>query len=1038
MITRGTPCSTIHPEPISLMTTRLSPLSSLLSATLVLLSLLAVNLSANTIRGTVTNAETGSPIEGASVQVEGTSLRATTDRFGQYSIGGVETGEQFLIVRAPQFQLDRIPMMVEGDLRMDSQLQYGEVIEMEEFQVNPSSTGSAAALAKQRAAQGRVEVVASDEFQNLPDRTVADALRRLPGVTVENSAGRSDRFVTIRGMFSDFNSVNVNGVPVMVSDFGGASRSVPLDVVSSANVESIEVAKTLLPGDWADSIGGSINIRTRSGFDQAERYLRAEASIGYVEFTDTYEGDFPFDDVLYDFQAEFADQLSEEWAFAISANAGQTPNLFKSIDNGDWVFIDDTADGFDDFEGDDAFLPEIGQLQESYDIVETKGVSARIDFRPNENWLTALELNYSERETNQGSWRQFLRYDPTFGGEFLVSGPQTTENNTAEVFTVDDRAFFTVRDFFEVQESFTAKLSSTVYQGDWTFEGSLGFNYGNFEGDGERDLRADFQTGFQLNDYDQTVDGPQNPSFLPVNPASDFFVDEIRRGTRETEDIGFVFRLDASRDLELFDVPGMVKGGLGFKTNDRDLNDRRFRYNTTADVDWTPERLIVSRPGGDEQIFGSIVADFTTDEAYGGRDFGFFLDPNRIRAAQDALERAGIEDGGDPNLYLGRDADLDARADLVNSYEITEYVYAAYLMHQVDFDKWTIIYGLRGEFTDVEANSFGGDFFLEETDPEVVANPELFVPNNPIESSNDYVNVLPHLHVRYDWNEQWIFRASINQSLVRPSFTQLNPSEDIEVGGGEDLRPDVGTNVTRGDTTLDPVLSTNIEFSVDYYFDPYLRVAASVFYKNMEDNVYRLSRRANENDPDYYVPLGFAPEEVEVDEFLNAEGAEVYGFELGFDASLAFLADALEGLSLSGNYTFTESEIDGIQRFDRERGELITESGETELFGQVPHSINASVIYERFGFFARLAWNWTDDYLDFGGLNEFRELDIFIDERQSWDLTLAYTFPYNVELFFEIDNLFENEVGAYAGVEERMVYREEESRVFIIGLEWRN
>ena len=70
-----------------------------------------------------------------------------------------------------------------------------------------------------------------------------------------------NEYVTIRGLYSDFNKVSVDGVALTVSNSDGASRSVPLNVLSSSVADTIEVTKAVTPDMDADAIGGSINIQ---------------------------------------------------------------------------------------------------------------------------------------------------------------------------------------------------------------------------------------------------------------------------------------------------------------------------------------------------------------------------------------------------------------------------------------------------------------------------------------------------------------------------------------------------------------------------------------------------------------------------------------------------------------------------------------------------------------------------------------------------------------------------------------------------------
>lgn len=129
------------------------------------------------------------------------------------------------------------------------------------------------ALDKQRAAQGVLSVVHADGIGQLPDDNAAEALARLPGVTVERDQGEG-RFVRVRGLGSDYNTVSINGATVPASEAG--RRAPGLDVVPAGLIRSLEVNKTLTPDVDASSLGGSVRVNTLTAFDVKGRLLSAE------------------------------------------------------------------------------------------------------------------------------------------------------------------------------------------------------------------------------------------------------------------------------------------------------------------------------------------------------------------------------------------------------------------------------------------------------------------------------------------------------------------------------------------------------------------------------------------------------------------------------------------------------------------------------------------------------------------------------------------------------------------------------------------
>ncbi|WP_322980589.1 TonB-dependent receptor [Pseudomonas sp. C11] len=133
------------------------------------------------------------------------------------------------------------------------------------------------ALQEQKNSDSIESVVHADGVGQLPDDNAAEALQRVPGLSVERDQGEG-RFVSVRGMAPDLNSVTINGtlVPAPESD----RRAVALDVLPSELVQSLSVVKSLTPDMDANSLGGTIEVESLSAFDHDGLFytLSSEAS----------------------------------------------------------------------------------------------------------------------------------------------------------------------------------------------------------------------------------------------------------------------------------------------------------------------------------------------------------------------------------------------------------------------------------------------------------------------------------------------------------------------------------------------------------------------------------------------------------------------------------------------------------------------------------------------------------------------------------------------------------------------------------------
>lgn len=149
---------------------------------------------------------------------------------------------------------------------------------LERVELSGQRANLISALEKQREAQGVLSVVHADDIGQLPDNNAAEALARLPGVSVERDQGEG-RFVRVRGLGSDYNNVTINGATVPASEAG--RRAPGLDVVPAGLIRSLEVDKTLTPEQDANSIGGHVSVNTLSAFDLKGPLFTLEGGTNY-------------------------------------------------------------------------------------------------------------------------------------------------------------------------------------------------------------------------------------------------------------------------------------------------------------------------------------------------------------------------------------------------------------------------------------------------------------------------------------------------------------------------------------------------------------------------------------------------------------------------------------------------------------------------------------------------------------------------------------------------------------------------------------
>ena len=778
-------------------------LGCLIALLLTFLSPLAFAQATGGLSGRITDANTQAFLRGVEVRLEGSDQRTSTDASGQYAFRNLAPGAYTVLFSYLGYGDASAQATVSAGetARLDMTLG-GEVKELDEVVVRGFVEGRARALNNERTAQNIVDIISSDSFGEFPDKSIADAVRRLPGVTVERNQGDGEgRYVTIRGMNADFNAVSLNGIRVMVSNFDNASRSVPLDVVSSRSAETIEVSKAVRPDQDGDAIGGAVSIRTRSPFDRDGRTITLDAAATYNNLIGKYDSGYYLDPWGYEFGAGYSDVFTQDgkWALAVTANTRGTPYGTQSVDTRGWTTVNDDGGSLEGL-----YVPTGVVLQDFFDRIDQTGATLALEHRPAEGQEIRLNVSHNIRDSRRGRQRQEIRFDPeTF---FWIGGePITAVGDTITEFTSDNRLFRQVRDFYETQELTAVSVDGRHASGVNTFSWLAGWSRGNFEGDEDRDLNATFRTGFADNAYSYEP-GSYEPVFGSSrnrdNP-SQFNLFSLDLGTRFTKDEELVLRADWERETYLLGGIGFLKAGAQARFRERDLeNVDRFYDSSTASgfssIGWNLGLADFRGQGSPVARYGS---DGFANDAY---DFGFYIDPDITRAIVDDLLSQGTL-----RFTTAGQLDSDVRS-IIGSYEAREDVYALYGMAQTVVGKWTLMAGVRAELTKMTfdaANGIGAD--------------GLFTAFVPVTRSDSYIDLLPGVHVRYDANPSLVIRGAVTRTLTRPSYTQLNPAGRVD---NDDF------TATLGSEELDPVRSTNFDLFADYYLGKLGVISGGVFY----------------------------------------------------------------------------------------------------------------------------------------------------------------------------------------------------------------
>ncbi len=470
-----------------------------------------------------------------------------------------------------------------------------EPLVMEHVEVIGQAVSIDEALRDQRNSDSVKSVVHADGIGQLPDDSAAEALQRIPGLSVERDQGEG-RFVSVRGIAPDLNSVTINGTLVPSPESG--RRAVALDVLPSELVQSLSVVKTLTPDMDANSLGGTIEVESLSAFDHDGLFysLSTEAS---------------YDENVGETSPKFSGAISNRFSLGDGVdNFGVAAAL--SWQDRDFGSDNVETGGKWDFEDDGARLREFEQRD--YEITrERTGFGLNFDYQPDDfssYYLRTLYSRFKDTETRNAAGVEFE--DAQRAGELGDAEGWRELKSREETQTIQSYVFGGER-----------------MMGFWTLSGQVGYSEArerNPGGISSATFEGDFaDVGFSSTNKPRlTVD----PSFY--DPAS-FELDEVEWEKTDARDKEKNIRLDLARDYDIQGYASQLKFGGKLsrrdKTNDAeiwaydDFDDLTLADFQSGKVDYALDRFGSGiSAGGLEGLIGGLDASDQEESRIGDFD----------------------------------------------------------------------------------------------------------------------------------------------------------------------------------------------------------------------------------------------------------------------------------------------------------------------------------------------------------------------------------------------------------------------------------
>src|ERR1700687_4851626 len=216
------------------------------------------------ITGSVTDAARGA-LPGARVELQPTGQSVVSHGQGEFTVRYLTPGPYKLTVSYLGFAPFSTDLAVSGGgvTRVDAVLQMG--VQNEAVTVRGGrQLGEVEALNIERTADNVVQVLPAGVITSLPNTNIADAVGRLPSVSLERDEGEG-KYIQIRGTEPRLSNVTIDGIHVPSPE---GVRNVKLDVIPADLVDMVEINKTLSANQDADAIGESVNLVTKSATDK--------------------------------------------------------------------------------------------------------------------------------------------------------------------------------------------------------------------------------------------------------------------------------------------------------------------------------------------------------------------------------------------------------------------------------------------------------------------------------------------------------------------------------------------------------------------------------------------------------------------------------------------------------------------------------------------------------------------------------------------------------------------------------------------------
>ncbi len=873
-----------------------------------LLFLLLILLSANyltaqkgTIRGTVFDDVNNEPLIGATVLIVGSTNGAITDLDGEYSIE-VEPGTyelQYSYIAYKTITVTAVVVKLNEVKLIDNVVLKEDVLEAAEVVVVAEAIRSneAGIINMKLKSAGVIDGISSDKIKQTGDGNVAEATKRVTGVTVENG-----KYVYIRGLGDRYSKTTLNGVDIPGLD--PDKNTLQMDIFPTNLISNVTVNKTFTAELPADFTGGLLNIETKDfpeqrvsavsfgtaynpqvhfnkdylsykggktdflGFDDGTRSLPARSTGSIVP---TPFSGFPEQEVL-NYINSFSKTLAVERRLSLlDLNLGYSFGDQITLKNKKTGELSPNKLGYTfslTYKSDYKFYDDVsyGEYQRDSDS-------------------SVFEMNYATRQRGEYSERNFLigaigglaYKTPTSKLKMTVmhlqngearAGKFFIENNSSAVGqsgyeAYSDNLEYNQRSLSNILINGTHVMPKSKWEIDWrlspTYSSSM-----------DPDIR---KTAFS---YDGTYTFSSGEA---GNPS---------RIWRALNELNAVAKIDMTKKYKLAGSDAKLRFGAAHTYKVRDYNIRLYEILFTRSQSWTaPDPSLVLAP---ENIYGSAVN-------------GSYIQ------------------SGNPNPNPNQYSSNVNNSGLYVSNEATF------------FKRFKTIIGLRAEYF-IQRHT-GRDIQFAGGDPD----------GNNLQNEKvlETINLFPSLNMVYNITPKQNLRLAYSRTVARPSFKELSYAQILDPITNRIFNGSLfayssiveGQRVFSWDGNLKETDIDNVDLRWELFFKENQMVSVSGFFKNFQNPIELVRIPEQQTSTEYQT--------------RNVGTGQLLGLEFELRKNFGFIAPALSKLSVNTNVTLVKSQITMTELEFNARNSY-ARVGQTvertrDMAGQSPYVINAGLSY---------------------------------------------------------------------------------------------